>query len=205
MTRRRRLAMILATGVFVVVGASCSALAPAGQPAVGDLPSPVATSVPRPGKGGKPVNWDNPIGGKSVASSAEAATMLAFEPLVPKNLGNPRRILVNSAVEDVSARAVAFVYDSPRTGTVIVTEEQIALPPSDYDRDVAGRVAAFARDPTAQGSAELMSIRGGKQAVMARNPDGSLLWVVWREGTREVMLRGSNLSPADAVNIAEGL
>jgi hypothetical protein len=166
---------------------------------------PILTALPGVPRGAKPVAWDNPIGGDPVSSAEEAASLLAFEPITPRNLGTPSKLLVNSAIPNQSARAIAFVYDTPEWGTVVVIQERIALSAADYDTDLANRVAEFATDPSAQGTARLVSLRDGAQGVLSLNADGTLLWVLWSEGEREVILRGEHLPPDAALALANGL
>lgn len=151
------------------------------------------------------VNFDNPISGREVAADAISASGLAFRPLSPKGLGSPKGVFVTDAPADQAAhRAIALVYDTTAFGVVDVVQALPELPPGKWEADKRNRVNAPAGTDR-HGRAKIVSVRGGKDAVVSFEDDGSLILVMWLENGVETVVRGPTLTEAQALQLVEAL
>src|SRR5260370_18094712 len=80
---------LVAAGVVVWL----SSVAPGNE---GPGPSSTSTTATTEAGGKPPLHWDNPISGTDVATTREGAAHVSFTPFVPKGLGKPVRIPVDS-------------------------------------------------------------------------------------------------------------
>jgi hypothetical protein len=153
-------------------------------------------------EGGLPVDWDNPIKGQELSSFEEAKSLLAFDPYEPRNLGQAVGIFVSVSV-DVRSRVLGLVYDSPGYGRVVVIEELLHLPISDYQAGMEEIVDTSLARPELAGRSELVSVRGGLTALMTATEDGSVADIRWTDGTIVLLVRGPSLNRDTAVQVAE--
>jgi hypothetical protein len=80
-------------------------------------------------------------------------------------------------------------------------EHEPGVPPADYDESNRALVA-YNDQPGTLGRFELVTIRGGKQALVTTSEDGSRSSVFWLEGDIEIVVRGSEMNRGQAIHVA---
>jgi hypothetical protein len=154
-------------------------------------------------------DWDNPILGTVAPSIAAATKQVSFNPLVPKGLGNPIRILVQAANPNVVQRSLAFLYDTAAYGRVVILEWLPQISASDYAASLQSLPARRAADPAASipgsGYLDTVTIRGGIVALRTQPDDQSTADLRWVEGSVVVNLSGPTLNHDQVVELANGL
>lgn len=181
---------------FVVVAVASLLLAGCGKlnDGGGGTSSPVGESgdsTPPPGDV-PPPNWQNPIGGVEVASISKAAQAVDFQPYVPKGLGPPARVLVDSGI------GVALVYDTQEFGGVVILQQPQPLPTAEYEEWMQTVV-----DNVKLGSAEIVSTRGTEALVIVPETPGHGASISWLSEGREIIIRGPKLQRSDVLQLAE--
>lgn len=182
---------------IVSIAALCVAAGCAGS---GTTPS----ALSGPGQPGfEEPNWENPIDGQEVPSIDQAQQLVDFEILVPDAFGPPVKILVTPP--DSSSRGdrvVALLYESDDYGLVVLKEHLPDVPIAEYDASNA-RVVEMTKDPSAQGIARIVPVRGGLPALLTISPDGSDCTIWWLEDEAfEIVVRGPDLVPEKCVEVA---
>ena len=168
-----------------------------------------ANVTPPPLVLGPDQDWDNPILGTVAPSIAAATKQVSFNPLVPKGLGNPIRILVQAANPNVVQRSLAFLYDTAAYGRVVILEWLPQISASDYAASLQSLPARRAADPAASipgsGYLDTVTIRGGIVALRTQPDDQSTADLRWVEGSVVVNLSGPTLNHDQVVELANGL
>ena len=149
---------------------------------------------------------EGPSGMREVTSRSAASQYLSFTPRQPEGLeGSPRIFVQTSGGEsERPQRGVVFVYDTDQYGLIHVTMVIDGL--TDEQRH-SHAVEAVARngDPGVRGSAEIVIIRGGQEALIGYPADESRTIISWGEGKVLILITGPALTRAQAVEIAENL
>ena len=99
------------------------------------------------------------------------------------------------------ARAVAFAYNTPPYGKVLVVERLPDVPPEDYDA---------ANHPTRAEQHRIVdprdrSHRGGAQALVVTDPEGGDAGISWLEGTFEFFITDDNLTTSQMLEIVKSV
>jgi hypothetical protein len=186
-------------GASLVTGATGSATGPSGSPSP---TSALQEGSVDPNAGfdeGFIQDWDNPIEGVRVDTTADAANNVAFDVQEPGGLGTPLAIYTSGEELDKSSRAVAFVYDTAAFGRVDILEH---LPESSGD-DYQKFLVSLNGDPLTHGRADLVTIRGSIQALVTTSEDGGHCAGFWLEGGIEYIVEGPVLTFDDVTKAAE--
>ena len=202
------------------IGAALAmALSACGDPRIGGLsPRDVTPSVAmtngqfvgcRPDLISAPsINWvDPPPDGLVVSSSQAAATQLAFIPREPQGLGTPDFIWVSGGPESSrGSKGIRFKYTTPSYGVIIVAMWLDPIAESERIKSWEQQVQQEnSGDPCFSGYGELVSIKGGKTALIGGPPNEARVTANWREGLVWVQVAGPALGREDALSIAEAL
>ena len=98
-----------------------------------------------------------------------------------------------------------FVYDTDCYGRVVIEEHLPDMPAEGWKAD-ADRLVAMNDDPMTHGTATLLAVRDGNDALTTTSEDGSVSDLRWlQDGKFEVLVRGPTLSLEQCVAIADGL
>jgi hypothetical protein len=172
-----------------LVGGAHETIAPSPSPPLFDVVAP---------------NYDAPISdGETVTDMDSARALLSFDPLVPKGLGEPSRILV-SRPDDVAQddRALGLVYDTASYGRVTVVEDLQHVSPQEYDSENKALLAENG-NPNTHGSVEIIDVRDGQQALITTSEEGNLSQIFWLERDNlEISILGPSLNSEDCQKLA---
>jgi hypothetical protein len=150
------------------------------------------------------IDWDNPISGNEVPSLDVAERAVPFEVRAPKGLGQPTKHLMSPSSFHAGLRVVASLFDSPEYGRVIVIQHLPDLPVEEYH--AANRsLVEMNGQPNVSGSAEILSIRGGLEALVTTSEDKTKSTVFWLENGVEYVVEGPHLDRSEVLRIAEGI
>jgi len=156
-------------------------------------------------------NWDRPLANShQVSSSDQAASELAFSPRDPRNLGASRAIFVTgngtatASASEKATRVLAYVFDSPTYGRVVVTEEPLRGSPEDFLAAMQDLVTGNGKSGRS-GSGQIAVIRGAKQALITTSEDGTRSDIRWIEDNIVFLVEGPMLSQRAVVDIANGV
>jgi hypothetical protein len=151
-------------------------------------------------------DWQNPIEGKRVASVKAAENAVAFQVYEPKNLGTPSQIFVSDPEVPLSDRQVDFLYETAQYGLVSVGEGPADPPASEWEKFIKS-VVARNDDPTTHGSAEIVPLDYGSDALITTTEDKSRSDICWLDsaGTIEFCILGPTLSRDEVVTIANSI
>ncbi|MGH7428461.1 MAG: hypothetical protein ACREJ4_08935 [Candidatus Methylomirabilaceae bacterium] len=199
---RRSMAFCAAGALMVAVGC--------GPPGPSSLALPTGDTPihPPPAAAGPQHEWDNPILGIAMPNLAEASSKLAFNPLVPKALGNPTKILVQLGNLNLDRRPIAMIFDHPSYGRVIVKE---GLPEGTPEQEMAflASVPKMGAECCAgipgSGHSELVAIRGSITALVTETDDRSIADITWVEGGLLLNVSGPDLQRQEVIAIANAL
>jgi hypothetical protein len=152
---------------------------------------------------GSQTDWNNPIEGVGVASFGEAQAAVSFEIYQPNNLGSPVAILMtNPSTSDIGDRVVAAIYDTTNYGRVVVKEHLPDEPAAQYDSS-NDRVVEAVNGPQGHGSAQIVTVRGDRRALLTISPDQTDCTIWWLEPNGvELIVRGPDLTPTNCVVVA---
>jgi hypothetical protein len=152
--------------------------------------------------------WSNPIGGVRVRSLNEAQPKLLFRIKRPRNVGTLRGIFVTSVTgPPQDNKVIAFVYDNPTCGRVVVQEHLPDLPVPQW-REYNQQLLTDTRD--SQGTAVEVPMANGEVGLMTISPQGTSSEVWWLQtdanGVQfEMSVRGPKLGPNATAEIAIAL
>jgi hypothetical protein len=147
-------------------------------------------------------DWDRPLDGPAVSSLAEAQENLPFQARMPKGLGNPATILLSKRAEPGNVgRGVAFLFDVPGAGRIIVMELRDSSPLSEFAGATSAMVAQNT-DPYQHGRYDAITIKNGVPARLTTAAVGYFT-VEWREGDRYMQITGPDVSRDAILNMAE--
>ncbi len=184
---------------IVTLTSSCAKLQEARPQAVSTVMESSAPPIPAPG-----TDWDNPIGGVEVPSLVLAEAALAFDPIVPGGLGDPKTIMISDLGTPEDGRVLAFIYDTEKYGRIDVLQRLPDVPVADYDTANDSVVAANDA-PGTQGTAEIIEVRAGSRALLLTAPDGVTVRIYWLEDDVEIVVMGPALSRDQALQIVAAL
>lgn len=212
-SRRRQMRNLHAVPLLVLIGSLL--LAGCGQAAASDdaagsggtgtsqATSPSSTDA-SPESNPPPLDWQNPLGGTKAGSVSDAQSDVPFTVFRPEGLGAENAIRVSVAPDDPKVGAVVFTYSGPPYGLMYVEEATPQLTAAQWDESNRALVASIG-DPGVHGSAKIVTIRNGIQALITTSADGTQSDIRWLEKGYEMTVRGQTLSAADCVAIAEGI
>lgn len=156
-------------------------------------PKAAASPQPPPGGGDFDIDWDRPLqGGKVLASAADASSSIAFTPVVPKFSTSPHVIEVDQGGLTVDQRAIAFAYDMPTLGKVVMVERK-----APYSQDTLLGMAS--NNSFGPGAYQVVSARGSKALLIQGRGIGRLQWI---EQGLLFDLYGESISPAAVQQLA---
>lgn len=139
-----------------------------------------------------------------MATASAARSYLSFTPREPRQLGYPRRIFVQTFGGETERRyrGVIFIYDTDQYGLIHVN---MLIDGLSEQQSHAHALTAVERskDPTVRGKAEIVTIRGGTEALIGYPPDESRVIISWGEGEILVLVTGPTLTRDQALAIAE--
>ncbi|MBA3728482.1 MAG: hypothetical protein H0W94_04675 [Actinobacteria bacterium] len=153
-----------------------------------------------PGIAALEVDWEDPIDGVPVETVEQAQALLDFEVLEPEGLGEPTALFID--LPD-SPAVIAFVFESPRYGPVVVKEYRPDVPAEDWDASLEELVAGNDA-PTRSGRADIVTIGDALRALVTTSEDGSVSSLFLHMGDKEISIRGPDLQFDDVVAIANG-
>lgn len=189
----RRVRRVLLTAAAVVVAAAFTVACPGGTQQH-EGPSPA------PGEAG--TDWTQPITFAIPVTNVDiAAPSLPFTVSVPRGLGVPTAIFRSSDAIPRDGRAIAFEYDTPSYGRVLVVERFPDVPPEDYD----AANQQLVQSSSGSSHLEIVAIRGGAQALVVTDPAGGSAGIYWLEGTVEFWVTGQALTRDQILAIVEAL
>jgi len=180
--------------------ATAPSLSPTGpEPSIEPLPSELVANPLAS------INFDNPISGEAVGSLAEASQYLPFAPLDPQGLGAAQAVYVGAPKEYVDAsKALALIYDTEQFGRVDVLEGVPDITPVQWLASATSWANSNGQ-PGHYGTAELLSIRTGVEALLTTSQDGQHSVIEWLDGPIQVEVLGPTLDRDAVLKIAETL
>ncbi|MGZ4153203.1 MAG: hypothetical protein ACXVQ0_01845 [Actinomycetota bacterium] len=140
-----------------------------------------------------------------VSSTNAAQPSLPFTAKLPAGLGAPTQIFATSQDVPSDGRAIAFEFNTSSYGRVLVIERLPDVPAKDYDAANQALVQSNSASSSPSSFLEIDSIRGGEQALVASNPEGTAAGIYWLEGSVEFYVTGDNLTKSDVLAIANGV
>jgi hypothetical protein len=157
------------------------------------LPSP----TPNVRIGGPQIDWNQPLGGAVVGSTALAAPYLSFSPVAPANLGTPIKIMVDSSSPDGSGLEISWVYQHPVYGRFFFMEGKSGFSQSSLE-------ALAGCDPSSgcQGQWTLVRLASGVNGLLITGEPTTAIFWLWNGLTLETIGPYSSFSVADAEAVA---
>ncbi len=170
-----------------------------------------ATEGPEPGPSaiGPAIQWDAPFGSDAptFTNTADAASGLPFKPEEP-SWGKPSSIqtIPESMLSSKADQQIAFIYDLPDEGKVLVEESL----PGDYSIDVFAQMVADhpASSADSTGSQpevppfQLVEVRGTKGLLVQANGIGRVMWI---EDGLLFDIFGESVTPDQVLRLANGM
>ena len=152
---------------------------------------------------GVPLSTHDAIGGVAVAGAAAANKDLPFTAFDPSGLGAPNGVYVSDpASTPATGGVIEFDYRVIGVGPVVVQEYAPEAPASTWPAQIAASIALNGQAFT-HGTADEITIRGGRDALLLVSENGSQPMVQWYENDgMEMVVYGTGLSPDVAVAIA---
>ncbi len=191
---RRLLAPVLAIGLLALL-AACSTAKHEGAEVAGP-----GVDWSTPLHGGRTVFTSGQGGASPAVSQASALSTaqqnLPFKIRQPRFSPSPSKIQFDNPDEVQPAdRLLAFVYQLPTYGTVLVEEKVSQFQLSDLQ--------ARANDPTnPQGAFQMVSVRGTQGLLISGNGIGRIMWI---EDGILFSITGESVSPAGVQTLAASL
>ncbi len=139
---------------------------------------------------------------------AEASSKLAFNPMVPKGLGSPTKILVQLGNLELDRRPIAMIYDNASYGRIIVKQGLPEGTPEEEEAFLASvpkMGAECCAGIPGSGHSELVSIRGSITALVTETDDRSTADITWVEGRLLLSVSGPDLQRDEVIDIANAL
>lgn len=192
---------------FCLVGVGCANTPSSSSAGGGDSPEDTRTKplpsalVDDPNAG---VDWEHPIqDGVKVGSLDDAMTTLQFDAVVPADLPGPAWVMVTGPADEAMAeRALAIGYDTKDYGRVVVLEAPAQETPDEWYASAETLVEATGT-PGYYGSAELVDLANGTQALLTTSADGKHSTMMWVEAGTEVAVQGPSLDREGAVEYSD--
>lgn len=182
----------VAVTAFVFAATACAS----PQSSRVQLGAPASEATPSSERGrGQLVDWDYPIQGTTVTSISAARSSLPFSPREPQNLGSTVRIIASSP-------AIAFVFDAPQYGRVLVGEELEDASLVEFQRSIVGITAAQNSNPNLTGRFDVITLKERGSALLTTLPSG-LYHIEWREGQVRFRVTGRTLTKDQIIAIGE--
>jgi hypothetical protein len=188
---------ILTLGFSCVMFVGCGNPGGSGQATLAELEeSPRGYDAPE-------TNWANPIEGVRAPSLAQAESTLPFDARTPKGLGTPSKILLSDpAMVSAKQIVIAYLFDDPELGLVVIKEHLPDVDPSTYVEENR-ELLKYNGDVNTHGRFSVVSIRGGIEALLTESEDGSEATIFWLEDGIEYIVNGPSLNGQDVVAVAE--
>jgi hypothetical protein len=185
---------------LILVSLAISSCADSGeQPSASSILPPLES-----GPGDPPQNWDNPIEGTKIASVDESKQLLPFSVEEPHGLGTPTSIYVTPEEFPKPGREIAFVFDAPEYGHVVILEMQTDETIEGWHESVTNIVAGN-DSPTRSGSAASVDVRDGLEALLTTSEDGVRNTLFWIERDVQFIVDGPALTADQVTAIANAL
>lgn len=166
-----------------------------GDPLPSASPSPQVDKVEQ--------DWSNPIAGIEVGSREEAQKYVPFDLVVPRGLGTPEKILVTDPeLTSLGDAVVAFLFETPEFGLVIVKEHLPDVPAVAYD-SVNEDLLKYNELPTTHGTFSLVRVRNERQALLTTSEDEAEATIFWLEGGVEYIIQGPSLDAEAVMSLSE--
>lgn len=208
LTVSRRFALTVLLALSAVAFTGCGA-APTPQTKGASEAPPAPTN---PVEDGEPeFKWDDPMGGIPVTGALETVqSELPFDIHVPSHLGSPRGIYLakTEPYDPPEFKQIEFVYDSPEFGRVVVLEHHPALPSAEEYTRYMEWMASLNGTPELKGTAEIVKLPNGLNALFEQGPDGKTASINWYvsspQGDHEIMILAPDLTLPEAIEIASG-
>jgi hypothetical protein len=138
---------------------------------------------------------------RRLASPERAIKAVDLPIVVPRGLGEPRCICLAGP-----PRAVAFVYDSPGFGRVIIVQGPVDYTDAEQQREGYENAVAANDNPYHHGTAEMVTVKGDVIGLLTTRDDGSrsgLEIVLWGpDGNVQFYITGPALTEGQALAIA---
>ena len=196
MVRSRFVLLVVAAGLAAT---GCARLAGAGA----GEPTSVTTFLSPPPGDTQATDWDHPFQGQGLlVGSVEAAKDVNFPIVTPTALGNPAGIYVTP--EPPSTAAVAFMYDSPVYGRVIVIESLPDIPDAQARMQAYQDRVANNGQPGFWTTSEIVTLNNGDPAIVGTSKYYSAT-IEWVDSDVQFSVIGPQLTGDQAVAIANGL
>jgi hypothetical protein len=148
-------------------------------------------------------DWDNIVrNGLTVDALAEAQGYLSFEPISPRSLGSPLRILVSDPAQfELDARSVGMEFKDPTYGHFWIIENASQT----TQKELEGLVDQCKSSPKCEGTWSVVDIRDGVRAVLIEGPPSTLL--EWLESGLRVVVMGSpdEFTGDEAISVANAI
>jgi hypothetical protein len=152
---------------------------------------------------GPAFDWDNIVqNGLMVDDLAEAKGYLSFEPISPRSLGSPLRILVSDPAQfELDARSVGMEYKDPTYGHFWIIEKTTQT----TQKELEGLVDQCKSSPKCEGTWSVVEIRDGVRAVLIEGPPSTHL--EWLESGVRVVVMGppDEFTGDEAISVANAI
>jgi hypothetical protein len=191
---RRAFAPPIAAALLLTVGC--------GTPPSISQPRAQSTESPAPQVDDPSTDWNNPFGGIEVPGLGAAQQLLPFNVYEPQGLGDPVKVILTPPEYVPERRAVAFSYDTPLYGRVVVMQHFPDVPADSWEESNQEWVAMNGQ-PNVSGTSEFVTVRGGTKAFVTTSEDQSLATVFWLNDGVEFIVMGPALDRAKALEVAE--
>lgn len=163
-------------------------------------PAGASTSSTTAAPANRNIDWDRPLSGTNVDSSDQAGDYVSFTPLVPKGLGKPQRIMVDSASRDHAGRTVALVYQHPVYGRFFVIESKSSMTQASLEG-----LAGCDHATGCVGEWTLVRLRNGANGLLITG--GPTTGIIWLSQGFMIDIMGpiDTFSVADAIRLANAM
>lgn len=194
-----RARLIIALLACLTVGAALTACSSPAQSSTANHPEGGAPLGP--GQGGPA--WQNPIGGVTVSSLADAQQHVKFPIIAMPGLGQPSTILITPDQAPVDT-VVVVQYQNSSSGLINVYEETTDMSSSDFQDMINSWVAVNGKPETA-GSATAVTLNDKLPALITTTEDGSNSDIRWIQGGVEYIISGPSLTQQTCTTFANAL
>ena len=158
---------------------------------------------PNVSEGGRPaLDWDQPITfGVPLLGLKGAQSSLPFSPRMPGGLGTPEKMFITANTVPENGRAIAFEFQTQAYGRVLVVERLPDVPAETYDEANRELIASN----TGSSELEIVSIRGGTEALVITSAEGRSAGIYWLEVPIEFWVTGESLTRDQVLEIANSV
>lgn len=149
-----------------------------------------------------PIDWSNPIDGVTLADISDAERAVAFEVGPVRGLGRHSKILLSRPEWPMAQRVLALLFDTDSYGRVVLIRHRAEMSKADFITS-SSNLESMNGDPNVHGTFDRLTIRGDKPALLTASEDGAEATLFWYENGLEFIVRGPQIGPATALEIAE--